>query len=323
MRKVTALLQFVLLLFAWSFSSSAWSAGYPDKPVRIVVPYPSGGGADILARAFGQKLGVRWGQPVIVDNRAGAGGSIGTEFVARTPPDGYTLLMASPSHAINAGLYKNLAFDPSRNFAPIVLAGSGPLVLVVNASFGANSVKEFIEMARAHPDKINYASAGVGSSPHLAGELFKTMAHVKMVHIAYKGASPALTDLMSGQVQAMFAPVPTVIELLKSGKLKALGVTTPTVFQALPNIPPVSNDIPGFEVLQWYAFLAPAGTPSDVVAKLYHDIVEVLNEPDMKERFSLLGADPGGQSPAEVDKLVRDEVVKWTGVIKAANIQAE
>ncbi len=323
MKKIPVLFQACALAAGLLLTSAgAWSQAYPAKQVRVIVPYAPGGGADILARLIGQKLGASWGQPVIVDNKAGAGGSIGTENASRAAPDGYTLLMASPSHAINATLYKNLSFDPQKDFNGVTLVASGPLVLVVNASNPANSVKEFIDQARSKPGSINYASAGVGSSPHLAGELFNMQAKVDLVHIAYKGTSPALTDLLGGQVQAMFAPVPTVIEYVKAGKLKALGVTTPKAFAALPGVPAVADDVPGYEVLQWWGIAAPAGTPADIIAKLNTDIAVALRSPDIQQKLATMGAEPGGQSAAQFDQLIHSEVEKWAEVIKTANIQA-
>lgn len=296
---------------------------FPDKPVKLVVPYPPSGGADILARAIGQKLSAKWGQPVIIENKAGAGGSIGTDIVAKAPADGYTLLMASPSHAINGSLYTNLSFDPEKNFTGVVLAASGPLVLVVNGTNPVSSVKAFIELARSKPGGINYASAGVGSSPHLAGELFSLMANIKMTHVAYKGTSPALTDLMGNQVQAFFGPVPTVIELLKSDKLKALGVTTPQTFPALPTVPAIAQDLPGYSVLQWWGIVTPTGTPEAVISKINRDVSAILNEPDMKKQLDAMGAEPGGQPAAQFNALIHEEVIKWAEVIKKANLKPE
>jgi tripartite-type tricarboxylate transporter receptor subunit TctC len=304
-------------------ATDAVAEGYPTQPIHIIVPYPPGGGADILARDIGQKLGMQYHQPVIIDNRAGAGSTIGTEYASRAKPDGYTLLMASPGHAINGSLYKKLSFDAVKDFTPIILAGSGPLVLVVNASNPINSVKDFVQAAKDKPGSINYASAGIGSSPHLAGELFKMMAHVNIVHISYKGTAPALTDLLSGQVQAMFAPVPTVIELLKSGKLKALGVSSLQPFPALPKVPAIAGDVPGYEVLQWWGMVAPRGTPQPIVDQLNKDIAAILRQPDMQDKFAVMGAEPGGQSAAQFDKLIRDEVKKWADVINTAHIQPE
>lgn len=302
---------------------SAYAQTYPTRQVHIVVPYAPAGGADILARAIGQKLSAAWGQPVIIENRAGAGSSIGTAYVAKMPADGYTLLMASPSHPINQTLYKNLTFDAIKDFAPIVLAASGPLVVVVHPTNSAKSIKEFIAQARAKPGAVSYASAGIGSSPHLAGELFQMMAKVKMLHAPYKGTGPALTDVMGGQANTMFAPVPAIVELLKGGQLRALGVTSLKPFSALPKVPAIADDLPGYEVLQWWGLMAPAGTPPAIISKVNADVAAVLRSPDMRKAFDSMGADPGGQAPAEFGKLVSDEVVKWAEVIKVANVQPE
>jgi tripartite-type tricarboxylate transporter receptor subunit TctC len=297
---------------------------YPSKPVRIVVPYPPGGGADILARAIGQKLSEAWHQPVIIENKAGAGGSIGTESVARSAADGYTMLMASPSHPINATLYKSLSFNTARDFAAVALVASGPLVLVVNPSTPVNSVKELIALAKARPGQLSYASAGTGSSPHLAGELFKTMADANLVHVPYKGTAPALSDLMGGQVQAFFAPVPTILQHVRTGKLKALGVTTARRFAALPDVPTIAEaGLPGYEVLQWWGLVVPSGTSKAVLAEQHAQVDRILSSPEMRERLVAMGADPGSGSPEQFDALIRDEIAKWAKVIEAARVTAE
>lgn len=316
---------FPALLFgaAALFTATPGAAAYPDKPIRLVVPYAPGGGADILARTIGQKLGESLGQSILVENKGGAGGSIGTEFVSRAPADGYTLLMASPSHAINASLYPKLSFNPEKDFKGVILVASGPLVLVVNGSNPVNTVKEFIDLARSKPGQINYASAGIGSSPHLAGELLKMMAKIDMVHVAYKGTAPALTDLLGRQVDAMLAPVPTVLEHLKTGRLKALGVTSSQAFYALPDTPPIAAVVPGYSVLQWWGIVAPTGTPKDIIEKLNLEIAKIIHSPEMQKKLAVMGAEPGAGSPEQMDKLVSDEVVKWRDVISAAHIKAE
>ena len=324
MKNISQLAGSILLAGAALAPGSAWAQAYPDKPIRLVVPYAPGGGADILARAIGQKLADAWKQPVVVDNKAGAGSTIGTKFVATAPADGYTLLMASPSHPINQTLYKNPGFDAVKDFSGVILVASGPLVLVVIASSPATTVEEFIAQAKAKPGAINYASAGTGSSPHLAGELLKLMAKVDLAHIAYKGTAPALADLMGGQVQAMLAPVPTVLSLVKSGRLKALAVTTPEPFSALPGVPAIgAKSVPGYEVLQWWGVTAPAGTPRAVINQLNAEIGKILRSPDMQERLAGMGAAPGGGSPDRFDELIRDEVAKWAKVITAANVKSE
>ena len=324
MKNARALIKcLVIAALATLIASVVLAQSFPAKAVTIVVPYPPGGGADILARTLGQKLSLRWGQPVLVDNRAGAGGSIGTAFVAKAPADGYTLLMASPSHTINGSLYKNLTFDAVKNFVPVVLGASGPLVLVVKSTSPFNSLKDFLSAARLKPGSINYASAGAGSSPHLAGELFKLRAKVDLVHIAYRGTSPALTDLLGGQVQAMFAPVPTVLEQIKSGTLKALAVTSAKPFAALPGVPAITDELPGYEVLQWWGLVAPAGTPQAVINRINEDVAAVLRSPEIQDKLTTIGAEAGGQSAASFEKLINNEVPMWADVVKAANVQAE
>jgi tripartite-type tricarboxylate transporter receptor subunit TctC len=324
MKKVSSLIKYLLIAAIPAMNASIVVAqSFPTKPVTIVVPYAPGGGADILARTIGQKLSIRWGQPVLIDNRAGAGGSIGTAFVAKAPADGYTLLMASPSHTINGSLYKNLTFDAVKNFSPVVLGASGPLVLVVKSSSPFNNLKDFLQAVRAKPSSINYASAGAGSSPHLAGELFKLRGKLDMQHIAYKGTAPALTDILGGQVQAMFAPVPTVIEQIKSGTLKALAVTSTKPFSALPQVPSINDELPGFEVLQWWGLVAPTGTPQSVITRINNDVAAVLRTPDIQEKLTTIGADAGGQPAAYFAKLIDNEVPMWAEVVKAANVQPD
>ena len=324
MKNARALIKcLVIAALATLIASVVLAQSFPAKAVTIVVPYPPGGGADILARTLGQKLSLRWGQPVLVDNRAGAGGSIGTAYVAKAPADGYTLLMASPSHTINGSLYKNLTFDAVKNFVPVVLGASGPLVLVVKSTSPFNSLKDFLSAARLKPGSINYASAGAGSSPHLAGELFKLRAKVDLVHIAYRGTSPALTDLLGGQVQAMFAPVPTVLEQIKSGTLKALAVTSAKPFAALPGVPAITDELPGYEVLQWWGLVAPAGTPQAVINRINEDVAAVLRSPEIQDKLTTIGAEAGGQSAASFEKLINNEVPMWADVVKAANVQAD
>lgn len=322
MKKTAHLL--ALFLSAWALvpAAATQAQGYPEKSVNIVVPYAAGGGADILARLLGQKLGPVWGQPVVVENRAGAGGSVGSAYAARATADGYTLLMASPSHTINGALYKNLPFDAVKDFDPVVLVASGPLALVVPAQGSIQTLDDFIKQVQA-PGVINFASAGVGSSPHLAGELFNQMAHVKMTHVPYKGTAPALTDLLANRVQVMFAPVPTVMPYLKSGALKVLAVTSLEPFAALPNVPALAQRFPGYEVLQWWGLVAPAGTPSTVIGKVNTDVAAVLRSPDVQERLAVLGADAGGQPASYLGDLIREEIPKWAEVVKAANVQPE
>lgn len=302
----------------------AYAAGdFPSKPVRIVVPYAPGGGADLLARALSIKLGEAWKQPVIVENRPGAGGSVGTEYVARTAPDGYTLLMASPGHTINPSLQENPGFDPVKDFRAVGTVASGPLVLVVAPNNPATSAKAFIDGVRTGSGSVNYASAGIGSSPHLAGELLMSLSGIEMVHVPYKGTAPALTDLLGGQVQAMLAPVPTVMDYLKTNRLKALAVTSPKAFAALPDVPPLADVIPDYEVLQWWGLVTPTGTPQAIINKINADTATALKSPDMQKRLEALGAEPGGQPSAQLDALIVEELGKWADLIKKSNIKAQ
>lgn len=322
MKKTTRLFATLLSAGALLATDAALAQGYPEKAVTIVVPYAAGGGADILARLLSQKLGPIWGQPVVVENRPGAGGSVGSAHASRAAPDGYTLLMASPSHTINASLYKSLPFDAVKDFDPAVLVASGPLALVVPAQGSIQTLDDFVKQVK-EPGAINFASAGVGSSPHLAGELFNQMAHAKMTHIPYKGTAPALTDLLADRVQVMFAPVPTVMPHLKSGALKVLAVTSLEPFAALPGVPALAQRFPGYEVLQWWGLVAPAGTPPAVLGKLNTDVATVLRSPDVQERLAALGAVAGGQPASQFGDLIKGEIPKWAEVIKAANVQPE
>lgn len=302
-------------------AGAAAQGAYPNKPVRIVVPYPPGGGADILARTIGQKLSEAWKQPVVVDNKAGAGGSIGTAEVARAPADGYTILMASPSHSINASLYKNLSFDTLRAFQPVTLAASGPLVLVMSPSAPFNSVKDVVAHAKANPGKVTYASAGQGSSPHMAGELLSLLAGAEMTHVPYKGTAPALVDLMGGRVHLFFAPVPTILEHVRTGKLKTLAVTTKKRFASLPEVPTIAEaGLGDYELLQWWGFMVPAGTPKDVVREQHAQIKKILDSAEMRERLAGMGADPGGGPSEQFDALVREEIPRWARVVDAARM---
>lgn len=305
-------------------SGALAQSGYPGRPVRIVVPYAPGGGADILARALGEPLGEAWRQPVVVENRPGAGGSVGTESVARAQPDGYTLLMASPSHSINPALYRTLPFDTLRAFTPVTIVASGPLVLVTSATAPYRDFRAFIDQARAGSDRIAYASAGIGSSPHIAGELLSSLAGIRMTHVPYRGTGPALVDLMAGRVQVFFAPVPTILEHLRAGRLKALAVTTKARFAALPDVPSIAEQgYPDYELLQWWGLMVPAGTPAEIVREQLAQVRRILASPAMRERLAALGADPGGGAPEEFDALVRDEIRRWTRLVEANNLTPE
>jgi tripartite-type tricarboxylate transporter receptor subunit TctC len=291
---------------------------YPTKPIRLVVPFPPGGATDILARDVAQKLTEAWGQSVIVDNRPGAGGNIGSELVAKSAPDGYTLEMGTVgTHAINASLYAKMPYDHVKDFTPVILVAGVPNVLVVTPSLPVNSVAELIAYAKANPGKLNFASSGNGTSIHLSGELFKVMAGVQMTHIPYKGSAPALQDLIAGQVQLMFDNLPPSLPQIKAGKLRALAVTSLARAPALPDVPTLAESgLPGFEASSWFGILAPAGTPAPIVAKLNAEVAKWLATPEAKEKLLKQGANPAGGTPEDFAKHIAAETAKWAKVVK-------
>jgi tripartite-type tricarboxylate transporter receptor subunit TctC len=298
---------------------------FPAKPVRIVVGFASGGNVDIPTRIVASKLGELWGTSVIVDNRPGAGGNIGADLVAKAAPDGYTLLTCNAaSHGINPSFYKKIPFDAVKDFAFISQIGLTANVLLVHPSVPAKTVSEFIAYAKANPGKISFASAGVGTSQHLAMELLKSMTGINVVHVPYKGGHPALTDLLGGQVQAMFAAVPTSQASIKAGKVRALGVTSPKRSPNLPDVPTIAESgVPGFSVTSWYGLCAPAAVPKPILAKLHDDLVKVLAMPDTQQRLSEQGIDVTPSSPEDFAEFVKTEVAKWAKVVKEAGISAD
>jgi tripartite-type tricarboxylate transporter receptor subunit TctC len=302
-----------------TFASLACAqTAYPSKPVRLVVPFPAGGTTDILARAVAQRLTETTGQSFVVDNRAGAGGNIGADQVAKAPPDGYTLLMGTVgTHAINASLYAKMPYDHVRDFAPIILVAGVPNVLVVNPALPVNSVQELIAYGKANPGKLNFASSGNGTSIHLSAELFKTMTGVQMAHVPYKGSAPALVDLAGGQVQLMFDNLPSALALIKAGKLKALAVTSLQRSTVLPDVPTLAESgLPGFEASSWFGLLAPAGTPKDILAKISGEVAKWLATPEAKEKLAAQGAIPAGLPSDEFARHIATETVKWQKVVK-------
>jgi tripartite-type tricarboxylate transporter receptor subunit TctC len=302
-------------------SRIAWAQTYPNRPVRVIVGFASGGAADIMARLVGQWL--RLGQPFVIDNRPGGGGNIATEAVVRAPADGYTLLLVGVPNAINATLYDKLSFNFIRDIAPVAGIFRGAYVMVANPSVPAKTLPEFISYARANPGKINMASAGIGSTNHVAGELFKMMAGVDLVHVPYRGTGPALTDLLGGQVQVNFPAMASSIEYIRTGKLRALAVTTATRSEALPDVPTVGEVVPGYEASAWYGVGAPRGTPTEVIEKLSHEINAALADPEMKARFADLGGIAIVGSPADFGKLIAEETEKWGKVVKFADIKPQ
>jgi tripartite-type tricarboxylate transporter receptor subunit TctC len=304
-------------------SDIARAQAYPSRPVHIVVGYPAGGPSDIVARLIGQYLSERLGQAFIIENRPGAASNIGTEVVVNAPPDGYTLLMVTLPNSINATLYANLNFNFVRDIAPVASIGRSPLVMEVNPSFPAKTVREFITYAKANPGKINFASGGIGSAGHVGGELFKFMAGVEMVHVPYKGSAPALTDLIGGQVQVMFDLIISSIEHIRAGKLNALAVTTATRLEVLPDIPTVGEFVPGYEASAWQGIGAPNGTPADVISKLKEEINVAIADPKIKARLANLGGIPFAGSSADFGKFIAEETEKWAKVVKFAGIKPE
>jgi len=298
---------------------------YPTRPVRLVVPFPAGGTTDILARAAAQKLSEAWGQQVIVDNRPGAGGNIGTELVARSAPDGYTLEMGTVgTHAINASLYSKLPYDHVKDFAPVILVAGVPNVLVIGPGLPVNSVQELIAYAKANPGKLNFASSGSGTSIHLSGELFKTLTGVQMTHVPYKGSAPALSDLMGGQVQLMFDNLPSSLAFIKAGKLRALAVTSTVRAAALPDVPTmVEAGVPGFEASSWFGILAPAGTPRDIVMRINGEVAKWLASPDAREKLSAQGAIAAGGTPEDFARHIGSETTKWAKVVKESGAKVD
>jgi tripartite-type tricarboxylate transporter receptor subunit TctC len=303
-------------------SRIAWAQAYPARPVRLIVGFAPGGGTDVVARLMGQWLSERLGQPFIIENRPGAAGNIATEAVVRAAPDGYTLLLTLDANAINATLYK-LNFNLTRDIAPVAGIIRAPFVMVVNPSFPATTVPEFIAYAKANLGKLNMASGGIGSGNHMAGELFKLMAGVNLIHVPYRGEALAYPDLLGGQVQVMFANMLSSIDHIKAGKFRALAVTTAARSEALADIPTVGDFVPGYVSVTWNGVCVPKNTPTEIIVKLNKEINAGLADPKLKARFADLGAAVFPSSPAEFGKLIADETEKWAKVIRAANIKVE
>jgi tripartite-type tricarboxylate transporter receptor subunit TctC len=305
-------------------SLPSFAQAYPGKPVRLIVPFPPAGSVDTLTRIVGQKLSEQWGQQVIVDNRAGAGGIVGADAAAHAPPDGYTLFVCSIHHSVLPSMKPKLPYDIEKDFAPLSFGARFPIVLVAHPSVAATSVKELIALAKQNPGKLAFGSAGNGGGTHLAGELFNLQAGTQLLHVPYKGSSPAVSDLLGGQVQLMFSDAPSVMQHIKSGKLRALGVANLQRTDILPGVPTIAESgLPGYEAYSWAAFMAPAGTPKEIVAKLSADIGKMLAQPDVKQRLFDAGAEAKPTTGEEFGKILNAEIVKWTKVVKAANIQPD
>ncbi len=313
-----------------AFLPTAWSDGafaqaFPSKPVKLVIPFPPGGSLDAVGRAIADKLTQMWGQSVVVDNKPGAGGNIGADFVAKSPPDGYTVVMGALStHAVNPSLYPKMPYDAVKDFAPISLVAITPNVLVVNPNLPVNSVKDLIAYARANPGKLSFGSGSNGSAGHLAGELFKVDTGTDMVHIPFKGGAPALQALLAGDTQLMFDNLANSMQQVKAGKLKALAVTTERRSALVPDLPTMAESgVPGFDISTWFGIMAPAGTPPDVIAKWNTDLVKVLSSPDMRERMTAQGAEAAPDTPAEFSAFIARELAKYARIVKASGAKVD
>jgi len=317
--------RFIVLACCALGALPAYAQDYPRRPVRLIVPFPPGGGNDIVARAVAQELGKSLGQQFVVDNRAGAGGAIGAELAARSPADGYTLFLGGVgSHVVNPSLHAKLSYDPIRDFAPVTLIASAPSVLVVNPSLQATSVAEFTALAKANPGRLNYASNGNGSSAQLAAVLYESMAGVRMVHVPYKGVAPALVDLMSGEVQLMFGTLVAILPHIKAGRLRALAVTGRSRSALLPEVPTLAESgLPGYEAGSWYGILAPAGTPGAIVARLNAEINNAIRQPEVRERLAAEGAEVIGGTPEEFAVHIRSELARMKKLVREGGLRVE
>ena len=325
MKRTTFLSMAMASLFAALLPGAAQAQGYPNKPIRLVVPYAPGGATDIIGRAAAAELSKTMGQQVIIENRPGAGGNLGAEQVARSAPDGYTL-MVSPSslHGITPFLYTKLTYDPNKDLAPIIALGSFANVLVMNPSIKANSVSELVALIKASPGKFTYASSGSGSTIHLSGEMFKSMLNLDIAHVPYKGSSPALTDLMGGQVSIMFDNIPSAITFIRSGKLKPLATTGPTRSNSLPELPTmIEAGFPGYISTAWFGIVAPAGTPKEIIAKINAEGQKAVKSPDFIRRMNELGYDIVGGSPEQMAAMIQEELKRWGPVVKSSGAQVD
>ena len=321
MKTMLALLAAACTAFA---APAALAQKFPDKPIRFIVPFPPGGGNDILARAIAPKMGEFLGQPVVIDNRAGAGGNIGTDLAAKSAPDGYTIVIASNQVTINPWLYAKLPFDIEKDFVAVAQAASVPMVLAVHPSVPANTLKEFIALAKASPGKFNHGTPGNGTPQHIAFEVFNHAASVQVTHIAYKGTGPAIADLIGGQVQSAIGTMASLEQHVKAGKLRALGVTTPKRSPAMPNVPTIAEaGLPGFEVPLWYSILAPAGTPKEIVARLSSEVARALAVPETRERLTAQGFDVNYLNPEQMSDLIRHDIARWQKSIKDIGLKLD
>ena len=325
-KKTPAFGRVLLAVLAWSAAVPTVQAQtYPAKTVRFIVPIGAGGATDILTRALAQRLSVSWGQQVLVDNRPGGGSNVGFEFVAKSAPDGYTLLMAQPPFEINVSLYKKLAYDPLRDFTPVLLAARSAAALVVHPSVPARTLKEFIAFAKARPGELTYASSGNGTSPHLSGELFKSMAGIQMLHIPYKGAGPAINDLLGGHVAVAFVSFTSVVAHLKANRLRALAITSAKRSPLMPDLPTFAEaGLQGFVVYGWYGVVTPAGTPREIIDRLNTDVAAALAHPDVLKTLTTFGLDPAEtNSPEAFGEFLRSEITRWAQVVKTSGAKVD
>jgi tripartite-type tricarboxylate transporter receptor subunit TctC len=325
MKSFLRIVMFSIVLASLGPTANALAQGYPGKPLRLIVPFAAGGTGDVLGRLIASKLSEGLGQAVVVEFKPGAGTTLGTDFVAKSPPDGYTILLsASTTMSINASLYSKLPYDTLKDLAPVSLLASIPNMLVANPALQANTVQELIALAKARPGKLNYASPGSGTTPHLAGELFKTAAGIDMVHVPYKGAGPAIVDVLGGHVSMLFDNIPSVQPQVSSGKMKAIAVTSAKRSPAMPNVPTFAESgLTGFEANSWWAILAPAGTPKETIARLNAEVVKALRNTDIRERFFSLGAEPAPSTPEECGAHIRAEIGKWSVIVKASGARVD
>ena len=313
-----------LVLCSFFVVAAGAQEAYPSRPVRFILPFPPGGGTDILGRIIAERLSASLGQPVVTENRGGAGGNVGAEAAAHSAPDGYTIVLVAPSLAISPSLYSKLNYDPVRDFAPISLVATVPNVMITNPSVEAKNLQEFIALARSKPGQMNFGSGGSGTSNHLAGELFNIVTGAKLVHVPYKGVNLAMQDVLSGRVQLVFIGVPAALPHIKAGRLRALAVVAPQRSPALPEVPTVAEaGLKDFEVTTWYGVLAPAGTPRPIITRLNGELAKVMHAPDVKERLAGMATDPLTSTPAEFAAYLKQEIAKWGDVVRKAHLKAD
>jgi len=318
----------VALTLALGAALAPWPAraqdAWPSRPIRFILPFPPGGGTDILGRLIAERLTANLGQPVVAENRGGAGGNVGAEAAAKSAPDGYTIVLVAPSLAISPSLYSTLGYDPVRDFAPVSLVATVPNVMITNPSVPAKTLAEFIRLAKSKPGEMNFGSGGSGTSNHLAGELFNIVAGVKLVHIPYKGVNLAMNDVLSGRVQLVFIGIPAAVPHIKAGRLRALALVAPQRSSVLPDVPTVAEaGLPKFEVTTWYGILAPAGTPRPVIDRLNGELGKIMRSSELKERLEALATDPLTSTPEEFAELIKREIAKWREVVREAGVKAD